>query len=156
MAANRTTAEKIELQREKMTQMDNEMKRLLRQEKEEKRKARTKRICNRGGLIESLLPDTIELSDERFRTLVEKTIASDFGRRTLATIKAEQDKEETVTDEGKTAQGGKVRRDSEASAEKATEAERNDTEAMKSTSALPSRTDSAAIAADPPEARQAD
>jgi hypothetical protein len=78
-----------------MEQMQNEMKRLLRQEKEEDRRARTHRICKRGGLIESLLPDTIMLSDERFKAFLEKTTANKFGREALATLKAEQEKDDT-------------------------------------------------------------
>ena len=92
MATNRTTAERIEHQREKMEQAANEMKRLLRLHKSEERKSRTHRICERGGMLEGMLPDTIILSKERFRAFLEKTVANDFGRRTLAALKAEQEK----------------------------------------------------------------
>ena len=96
MATNKTTAVKIAEQRAKMEQMENEIKRLLRLQKEEERKARTHRICERGGLLESLLPDTIALTHERFKTFLEKTTANDFGRRTLAALMAEQEKENAV------------------------------------------------------------
>ena len=86
-----STAEKIEQQRTKMEQMENELKRLVRRQKEEDRKTRTHRICQRGGFLESLLPDTITLTEARFKTFLEKTVANDFGRRALATLKNEQE-----------------------------------------------------------------
>ena len=93
MAANKTTAEKIAEQRTKLAQMENEIKRLLQLQKEEARKARNHRISKRGAHLESLLPDTIMLSDKRFFSFLEKTVANDFGRRTLATLVAEQERE---------------------------------------------------------------
>ena len=93
MASNKTTAEKIAEQRTKMAQIQNEINRLLRLEKEEARKARNHRISKRGAHLESLLPDTIMLSDKRFFNFLEKTVANDFGRRTLATLVAEQERD---------------------------------------------------------------
>jgi hypothetical protein len=93
MASNKTTAAKIAEQRTKMEQIQNEINRLLRLEREEARKARNHRISKRGAHLESLLPDTIMLSDKRFFSFLEKTVANDFGRRTLATLVAEQERE---------------------------------------------------------------
>ena len=107
MAANKTTAERIETQRARMGQMENELKRLLNQQKAEERKARTHRICQRGGLIESLLPDTITLNAEWFRVFLEKTVANDTGRRTLAALKAEQEKGDVVNAGGASAENEK-------------------------------------------------
>jgi len=56
--------------------------------------------------MESLLPDTIALSDERFWTFLEKTVANDFGRRILATLTAEQDKEDAKNGADTTTQDG--------------------------------------------------
>ena len=106
MSANKTTAERIAEQRARMEQMENELKKLQRRQKEEDRKARTHRICQRGGLIESLLPDTIALSDEHFKAFLVKTVANDFGRRTLAAFKAEQEKGTAESGIGATADGG--------------------------------------------------
>jgi len=82
----KTTVEKIEEAKAKITQYENHMKQLVQKQKSEERKARTKRLCSRAGLLESLLPDTITLTDEQFKTFLEKTTANDFGRRTLANI----------------------------------------------------------------------
>jgi len=108
MASNKTTAEKIAEQRTKIAQMENEMKRLLQLQKEEARKARNHRISKRGAHLESLLPDTIMLSDKRFFTFLEKTVANDFGRRTLATLVAEQARDNAADGASVTARESKT------------------------------------------------
>ena len=86
MSNRKTTVEKIEDAKAKITQYENHMKQLVQKQKAEERKARTKRLCSRAGLLESMLPDTIVLTDEQFKSFLEKTTANDFGRRTLANI----------------------------------------------------------------------
>jgi len=108
MASNKTTAAKIAEQRTKMEQIQNEINRLLRLEKEEARKARNHRISKRGAHLESLLPDTIMLSDKRFFSFLEKTVANDFGRRTLATLVAEQERENAADGASATARESKT------------------------------------------------
>jgi len=68
MSTNKTRAERITAKRKQITEMENDVKRLVNEEKEFQRKARTRRLCKRAGLLESLLPDTITLSDDRFET----------------------------------------------------------------------------------------
>jgi len=118
MSTRKTTTERIELQKEKMEQMQNEMKRLQNQHRAEERKARTHRIIKRGALLESLLPDIIMLSDERFKDFIKRTTANDNGRKALAEVVAVQEKEDAANGAGggdapaetaivATAQGGK-------------------------------------------------
>jgi len=93
MSTRKTTAERIEAAKIEKAQKDAEIKRLMQLQKAEERKARNHRISKRGAHLESLLPDTIMLSDARFFTFLEKTVANDYGRRTLATLVAEQNRE---------------------------------------------------------------
>ena len=86
MSNRKTTVEKIEEAKAKITQYENHMKQLVQKQKAEERKARTKRLCSRAGLLESMLPDTIALTDEQFKNFLERTTANDFGRRMLAGI----------------------------------------------------------------------
>ena len=51
--------EKIESIKTEIAQLENQRKRLLQAEKEQERKDRTRRLCKRAGLMESMLPDTI-------------------------------------------------------------------------------------------------
>jgi len=75
----------IELQ---MSQLDNQRKQLIQKQKEQERKDRTRRLCKRAGLLESMLPDTISLTDEHFKIFLEKTILTEHSRRILDGFKA--------------------------------------------------------------------
>jgi len=94
MSTRKTTTERINDQKAKMEQMQKEMQLLKRRHNAEERKKRNHRISHRGAHMESILPDTIKLSDGRFYTFLEKTVGNDFGRRALATLVAEQAKED--------------------------------------------------------------
>ena len=64
-------------------------KRLIQEQKEQERKDRTNRLCKRMGFIEKLLPDTIPLTEEQFKTFVEQTIATEHSRRVLDGLTAQ-------------------------------------------------------------------
>jgi len=85
MALSKT--EKIESIKEQITQLQNQQKRLIQEQKAQERKDRTKRLCKRAGLLESLIPDTISLTNEQFNIFLEKVILTDSTRRTLTEIK---------------------------------------------------------------------
>ena len=78
--------DKIATIEERIAQLENQKKQLMQREKEKERKARTKRLCGRHGLFESMLPDTINLTEEQFKTFLEKTVANGHGRRVLAEL----------------------------------------------------------------------
>ena len=105
MSTRRTRPERISVKRAELIQMQNELKRLEREEKEAERKARTKRLCKRAGFIESILPDTIILSDDRFENLVKMHFANVHGVKTLNDLIAEQEKENTTQIDHKTVPG---------------------------------------------------
>ena len=86
MSTRKNIDQQIESTQEKIKQEQNRLKELYQKQKEQERKERTKRLCKRAGLLESLLPDTIALTDEQFHVFLEKTVANDYGRRTLANI----------------------------------------------------------------------
>ena len=75
--------EKIESIKTEIAQLENQRKRLLQAEKEQERKDRTRRLCKRAGLMESMLPDTITLTEEHFKIFLEKTIITEHSRRIL-------------------------------------------------------------------------
>ena len=79
----KTKTEKIAGIEEQIQQLENQKKRLIQEQKAQERKDRTKRLCKRAGLLESLLPDTIPLTDEQFKTFLEKAVLSDYSRRIL-------------------------------------------------------------------------
>ena len=85
----KTKIEKIASIEEEIRQLENKKKRLIQEQKEQERKDRTNRLCKRMGFIEKLLPDTIPLTEEQFKTFVEQTIAADHSRRILDELAAQ-------------------------------------------------------------------
>ncbi len=73
----------------KSGQLENKKKRLIQEQKEQERKDRTNRLCKRMGLFEKLLPDTIPLTEEQFKTFLEQTIATDHSRHVLDGLTAQ-------------------------------------------------------------------
>ena len=74
----KTKAEKIAAIELQMTQLENQRKKLIQEKKQQERKDRTKRLCRRMGLFES-----ISLTDEQFQIFLEKTVATEHSRRIL-------------------------------------------------------------------------
>ena len=85
----KTKAEKITSIEEEIRQLENRRRQLVQEQKAQERKDRTKRLCRRMGLFESLIPDSIPLTEEQFKTFLEKTVAAEHGRRLLDEITAQ-------------------------------------------------------------------
>ena len=82
----KSTAEKIATKREKIQQLQNEEKQLIQKQKAEERKARTRRFCSRHGLLEKLMPDLANITDEQYETFIRKGINTSYGQKILAEI----------------------------------------------------------------------
>ncbi len=85
----KTRREKIEDIRAQKERLANREKVLLQAERADERKARTKRLCRRMGLFESMMPDTVALTEEQFKTFLEKTMLTAFTRRILDELAAQ-------------------------------------------------------------------
>ena len=72
----------------RIEELKNQKKQLEKEQGAQERKARTHRLCKRGGLVEKLLPDIITLTDEQFDLFVDETLLTDHTRRKLAEIVA--------------------------------------------------------------------
>jgi hypothetical protein len=115
----KTNIEKIEGLNAQIAQLENQKKGLLQQQKEAERKARTKRLIERGAILESLIPNAADYTNEQIQTLLVKIILPDNARKILdglagqggetVTEKAPWQKRPTVTatndKSGETAQG---------------------------------------------------
>ena len=69
---------------------------------EEQRKAKDARQKRRHGLLESMLPDTVGLTDEQYKTFLERHVTNEHGRKALANILSQAtikpaEKQETVS-----------------------------------------------------------
>ncbi len=85
----KTKLEKIAGIEEEIRQLENKRKQLVQEQKAQERKDRTKRLCRRMGLFESLVPDSIPLTEEQFKTFLEKTVAAEHGRKLLDELTAQ-------------------------------------------------------------------
>ena len=101
----KTKAEKIAGIEEEIRQLENKKKRLIQEQKEQERKDRTNRLCKRMGLFEKLLPDSITLTKEQFKTFLEQTAAAEHGRRLLEEMTAQNAARATPEGVGAAAQG---------------------------------------------------
>lgn len=88
--------EKIASIEEEIRQLKERQRLLQQQHNAQERKDRTKRLCRRMGLFESLLPDTITLTDEQFKTFLEQTVAAEHSRRILDELTAQNAATATV------------------------------------------------------------
>lgn len=77
----RTTVEKIESIQTQIQQLENQRKRLIQEQKERERKARTKRLIERGAILESLIPDADTFTNQQIRAFLEKTIRTESARK---------------------------------------------------------------------------
>ena len=78
--------EKIANYDERIAQLENQRKKEHQMLKADERKARTKRLCSRHGLLESMLPEIINITDEQYKTFLERAVTNDYGRGILAKI----------------------------------------------------------------------
>jgi len=89
MSNRKTTADKIEEAKAKISQYENHMKQLVQKQKQEERKARTKRLIERGAIFESLIPDADALTNEQVKTFLAKTIQTDFAGEILSALQVQ-------------------------------------------------------------------
>jgi len=94
----------IEKTKTEIRQLENKAKRLVGANSQFERKARTRRLCQRMGLFESMLPDIITLTDEQFKSFLEKTIITEHSRRILDGLRA-LDAKTAASNSTHTAQG---------------------------------------------------
>jgi len=63
---SKSTSQKLETVQAEIEQLNNRKKLLLQKQKADERKARTHRLCQRGGYLEKILPGYKDLSEEEF------------------------------------------------------------------------------------------
>ena len=71
---------------ERILQLQNQKKQEIQKQKASERKARTRRLCQRHGLIESMMPELISITDDQFKAFLEKAVYNAYGRDILRKI----------------------------------------------------------------------
>lgn len=76
-AEKKKAAAELEKAMQKKEQLEHQMSRLLNRDKQAERKARTRRLIERGAILESVFPETADLSVEEVKAfLFEKKRAA--------------------------------------------------------------------------------
>jgi hypothetical protein len=91
--ARKTKADRIAEIDLEIEQLTNQRKQLEAQERERARKERTSRLCERGGFIESVMPETVKLDKTQFQDFIKRTLLTDYARRELAKLRPIETKE---------------------------------------------------------------
>jgi hypothetical protein len=70
----KTINEKITETQAKITQYENQKKRLIQEYKDQERKDRTRRLIERGAIAESLIDGAETLTNEQFKSILETAL----------------------------------------------------------------------------------
>ena len=81
--------EKISKIDAQIAQLNNRKKLEIQKQKAADRRARSNRLYRRHGLIESMMPELIGITDEQFKTFLERAVVNGYGRDILAKIVAQ-------------------------------------------------------------------
>ncbi|VFB15930.1 Protein of uncharacterised function (DUF3847) [Urinicoccus massiliensis] len=79
----REIKDKIDDTEERLRQLKNQEKKILKQDIVKKRKERTHRLITRGAILESLIENAEELTDEEIKILVEEATKTKEFKETL-------------------------------------------------------------------------
>ena len=82
----KTRTEKIANYDEQIVKLQKQRREELQKKQQEERKAKEKRYKKRHELLETALPEVISLTDEQYKTFLERAIANDTVRKIIANI----------------------------------------------------------------------
>jgi len=86
--------QKINSIEEQILQLTNRKKQEMQRLKADERKLRTKRLIERGAILESFIPEADVYSNEQIKAFLTKTIKSDFATKALAGLKLQTGNDE--------------------------------------------------------------
>ena len=87
----KTTLEKIAETKEKIRQYENQVKQLVQKQKEADRKARTRRLIERGALLESLIDGAEALTNEDVKAILTVALKSEAAHETRTFVRKRRD-----------------------------------------------------------------
>ena len=82
----KTAEEKVAAKDARIKQLQKQKQAIIKRENAKERKARNHRLCRRHGLLEKLMPDIINITDEQFEAFIRTHIRAKHGRNKLAEI----------------------------------------------------------------------
>ena len=72
--------EQIAKAEEQIRQLNNKKKRLISEQKQAERKKRTKRLIERGAILESIIGNAEDFSNEQLQALLIEIFSSEFAK----------------------------------------------------------------------------
>ena len=79
--------EQIAKKQAQINQLTNKKKRLISEQKQAERKKRTKRLIERGAILESVIGNAEELSNEQLQTLLIEIFSSESVRAKVKNLR---------------------------------------------------------------------
>jgi len=86
--AKRTLEEQIQAARDKIKNEQNHLNDLLKEHKDKERKIRTKRLIDRGAILESLIDGAAELTNDQIAELIKTALGSSNNEKIVAETKS--------------------------------------------------------------------
>ena len=84
--------DKIDDKEERLRQLKNQEKNILKQDIVKRRKERTHRLITRGAILESLIENAEKLTDEEIKILLEEATKTKEFKETLKIMRETQEK----------------------------------------------------------------
>jgi len=91
---SKTKIERIASVEDRIKQLENQRRQLIQKHKADERKARTRRLIQRGAILEGFIPDPADYTEEEIQIFLNNTLNTDFARKALRRIRLPQ-KDET-------------------------------------------------------------
>ena len=88
----KSRTEKITSYDEQIAKLQDQRKKEIQKRQEEERKAKENRYKRRHKLLEDALPEAIGLTDEQYKTFLERAVANDTVRKIIANITTQEAK----------------------------------------------------------------
>lgn len=97
--ARKTKTERIAEIEANIEQLHNQKRQLEAQERERARKERTKRLIERGAILESILTDAESLTNEQVKSILERALSSQHSQKMPSQTRLPQTPPLTADDE---------------------------------------------------------
>ena len=85
--------EQIAKAEEQIRQLNNKKKRLISEQKQAERKKRTKRLIERGAILESVIGNADDFSNEQLQTLLIEIFSSESVRAKVEYLRSSTERE---------------------------------------------------------------
>mgnify|MGYP002540577710 CR=1 FL=1 len=86
--------EQIAKAEEQIKQLNNKKKRLISEQKQDERKKRTKRLIERGAILESVIGSTSDFTNEQIKALLIEVFSSEFVRSAVEKLREQTERNE--------------------------------------------------------------